>query len=145
MKVKRMNAQERKEARALWKQDLEDTPSQLTKGVTWKESEETRTGLVLKWEGKLRRALTGRLVADEQSECGEGCGSGNVYCEGNFGVGKLDNDLTMRQDEPYEDRQGNWKQMWMCFFNVDGRKARANTDKAVEDLKDERWRKCMSR
>ena len=71
------------------------------------------TGLVFKLEGKLRCALTGQLTTADLSEYAESGGPRRVYCDGKLGVPSFDRFFLTRQDEPYQDRQGDWKQAWL--------------------------------
>ena len=86
-------------------------------------------GLVFKLEGQLRGALTRKLMSDDLSEYG----TRRVYCDGRHGVRRFERFFPKRQDEPYQDKQGKWKQAWPYYVKGHGPKVCAITDKPVEE------------
>ena len=97
------------------------------------------TGLVFKLDGKVRCALTGKLVTDDQSEYAERCGSRRVYCDGRLGVRKFDRLYPKWKNEPYDDKQGNWKQAWLYYVKGNRQNVCAITDKPFQGSSEERW------
>ena len=83
-------------------------------------NEDKMSGLVFKLEGKLRCALTGKLVTEEQSEYARRNGPRIVYCDGRIGVRRFSRFYPIRQDEPCKDRQGHWKQAWTYHVKRNG-------------------------
>ena len=47
--------------------------------------------------------------------------------------------FTIKQEEPYKDRQGNWKQVWSHDVEGNGQKVCAITGKLFEETKEHRW------
>ena len=62
-----------------------------------------------------------------------------VRYEGRLGVRSFDRFLPIRQDEPYKDRQGNWKQAWPYNVKGNGKHVCHHTDKMVEGTSEESW------
>ena len=77
---------------------------------TWNEDEESMTRLVFNVEDKHHSPLTGTQSADEQSDSAEKRSARRFYAQGRISPRRNDHCFFIGQDEPYKDRQGNWKQ-----------------------------------
>ena len=81
----------------------------------------------------------GTLTSDDLSGSGERSGQRRVYCDGRLGVRRFDCFFSIKQDKPYQDRQGNWKQAWPHYVKGNEQKVCAITDKFVEEPSEGKW------
>ena len=58
------------------------------------------------------------LTTDELSKHAERSGPMRLYCDGRLGVRRFDRSFSIKQEKPYQHRQGNWKNAWP--HDVDG-------------------------
>ena len=67
---------------------------------------------------------------------GDPRGSRKVFAEGRICVHTLDPYFPVTQDEPYKDREANWRQAWLNYVKLNGLKVCAITNKLVEEMEE---------
>ena len=107
---------------------------------TWNEDEEAGTCLIFDLERNRLCAPSGRLTTDELSTYAERSGPRRVHCEGRLGVRRFDRFCPPRQDEPDQDRQGNWKQAGQHCIKGKGQKVCAMTEKPWKKPRKRHWK-----
>ena len=79
---------------------------------TWDEEEESMTGLMCSLRGKYHSAITGKQIADTDSENAKKSSQRRLFVEERLCVHRYKKYYPIKQEELYKDRQGNWKQTW---------------------------------
>ena len=74
---------------------------------SWDEEKESTTGLICSFGGKHFCALTGKSIADKDSEYAKKKCLRRLYVEAQLCVQRHNKFYPIRQEEPYKHRQGN--------------------------------------